>query len=115
MSVYRLHICLLKVAVLQMCGVLIEFYSYCLDDTKCQLEREVAKSLLSLSKMSHQTVSEQYANAGLVPLNARPNTYPYNFSANETYLSSKPHTPTLMLISEQKERETVICAFVINY
>lgn len=98
-----------------MCGVLIEFYSYCLDDTKCQLEREVAKSLLSLSKMSHQTVSEQYANAGLVPLNARPNTYPYNFSANETYLSSKPHTPTLMLISEQKERETVICAFVINY
>ncbi|XP_065207074.1 serine-rich adhesin for platelets isoform X2 [Planococcus citri] len=76
------------------------------EDPKCQLEREVARSLLSLSKMSHQTVSEQYANAGLVPLNARPNTYPYNFSAN-AHLSSKPHTPTLTLISEQKEQEKV--------
>lgn len=56
--------------------------------------------------MSSQTVFEQYANAGLVPLNARPNTYPYNFIVNP-HLSSKPRTPTLTLISEQKERETV--------
>lgn len=66
----------------------------------------MAKSLLSLSKMSHQSVPEGYVNAGLVPLNARPNTYPYQFSALSP-MSSKPHTPTLTSISEQKERESV--------
>lgn len=90
-----------------MCIVTYSLYAFIFaDDPKSQLEREVAKSLLSLSKMSHQSVSEGYVNAGLVPLNARPNTYPYKFSALSP-LSSKPHTPTLTSISEQKERESV--------
>lgn len=84
------------------------------DDPKSQLEREVAKSLLSLSKMSHPSVSEGYVNAGLVPLNARPNTYPYKFSALSP-LSSKPHTPTLTSISEQKERESVSQSYAESF
>lgn len=42
------------------------------------MEREAAKSLLTLSEVTLETAHRQYVSAGLVPpVSFRPKTYPY--------------------------------------
>lgn len=76
------------------------------DEWKCRLEREAARSLLTLSETIQSATQRQYANAGLVALSARPNTYPYSFTMCCTG-SAQPQTPTLTTITAQREREKV--------
>ncbi|KAK9505474.1 hypothetical protein O3M35_009523 [Rhynocoris fuscipes] len=45
---------------------------------ECKMEREAAKSLLTLSEVTLETAHRQYVSAGLVPpVSCRPRTYPY--------------------------------------
>ncbi|XP_073991214.1 zinc finger protein schnurri isoform X4 [Rhodnius prolixus] len=45
---------------------------------ECKMEREAAKSLLTLSEVTLETAHRQYVSAGLVPpVSFRPKTYPY--------------------------------------
>lgn len=74
------------------------------------VEREAARSLLTLSESLQSVAQRQQVSAGLVPVNGRPFTYPYSFSqVTEPSLqpTTQPQTPTLTAISAQREREKV--------
>lgn len=76
------------------------------EEWKCRLEREAARSLLTLSETIQSATQRQYADAGLVAISARPNTYPYSFTMCCT-AAAQPQTPTLTTITAQREREKV--------
>ncbi|XP_054269603.1 transcription factor HIVEP3-like [Macrosteles quadrilineatus] len=67
------------------------------------VEREAARSLLTLSETLQSVAQRQQVSAGLVPVSGRPCTYPYSYSQVPT----QPQTPTLTAISAQREREKV--------
>lgn len=52
----------------------------------CQTEREVARSLLTLSEVTLETAHRKYVKAGLVPAFSRPRTYPYTIASTQVSL-----------------------------
>ncbi|XP_046672273.1 transcription factor HIVEP3 isoform X2 [Homalodisca vitripennis] len=72
------------------------------------VEREAARSLLTLSETLQSATQMKKASEGLLSMTARPSTYPYSFtSVTETAVDTQPQTPTLTAISAQREREKV--------
>ncbi|XP_014287682.1 uncharacterized protein shn isoform X3 [Halyomorpha halys] len=49
----------------------------------CQTEREVARSLLTLSEVTLETAHRKYVKAGLVPAFSKPRMYPYTFASTQ--------------------------------
>uniref|UniRef100_A0A0A9WCW1 Zinc finger protein 40 n=1 Tax=Lygus hesperus TaxID=30085 RepID=A0A0A9WCW1_LYGHE len=50
---------------------------------ECRMEREAAKSLLTLSEVTLETAHRQYVSAGLVSSCSKPRTYPYSLSPHQ--------------------------------
>lgn len=59
-----------------------------MDGENC-VEREAARSLLTLSETLQTATQKQHALAGLLPFRVRPSTYPYSY----TQAISQPQSP----------------------